>query len=104
MFKINWKDNEAFTLVEMLIVLLVVSVLLLLTIPNIVKQSKSINDKGCTAFISVVESQVQAYQLEFNQIPSFSDLLAKGYLSEDQKSCPNGKTVQIDASGNVKEN
>ncbi|EIA20672.1 competence type IV pilus major pilin ComGC [Listeria fleischmannii] len=103
MFKINWKDDRAFTLVEMLIVLLVVSVLLLLTIPNIVKQSKSINDKGCTAFISVVESQVQAYQLEFNQVPSFADLLSKGYLSEDQKSCPNGKNVRIDASGNVRE-
>lgn len=38
-FKIDWKDDRGFTLVEMLIVLLVVSVLLLLTIPNIVTQS-----------------------------------------------------------------
>lgn len=49
--KIDWRDERGFTLVEMLIVLLVVSVLLLLTIPNIVSQSKSINDKGCEAFI-----------------------------------------------------
>lgn len=52
--KIDWRDERGFTLVEMLIVLLVVSVLLLLTIPNIVSQSKSINDKGCEAFISMV--------------------------------------------------
>lgn len=43
--KIDWRDERGFTLVEMLIVLLVVSVLLLLTIPNIVSQSKSINQR-----------------------------------------------------------
>lgn len=50
--KIDWRDERGFTLVEMLIVLLVVSVLLLLTIPNIVSQSKSINDKGCGIYFN----------------------------------------------------
>ncbi|WP_163652775.1 competence type IV pilus major pilin ComGC [Listeria sp. PSOL-1] len=103
MFKLNWRDSEAFTLIEMLIVLLVVSILLLLTIPNVVKQSKNINNKGCDAFISLVEGQVQAYQLEFNQIPSLNELISKGFLKADQKSCPNGKNIQIDADGHVQE-
>ncbi|PTE70511.1 prepilin-type N-terminal cleavage/methylation domain-containing protein, partial [Staphylococcus gallinarum] len=37
--KFNYKD--AFTLIEMLLVLLIISLLLLLIIPNISKQSKS---------------------------------------------------------------
>ncbi|MBC1651173.1 prepilin-type N-terminal cleavage/methylation domain-containing protein [Listeria booriae] len=101
--KINWKDESGFTLVEMLIVLLVVSVLLLLTIPNIVKQSKSINDKGCDAFITMVQGQAQAYQLEHNKVPTLQDLLTGGYLSGEQKKCPNGKDVVIDSNGKVTE-
>ncbi|MEN2666527.1 competence type IV pilus major pilin ComGC [Listeria aquatica] len=101
--KINWRDERGFTLVEMLVVLLVVSVLLLLIIPNLTKQSKSINDKGCSAFISMVETQVQAYELEYHNVPSFNDLLSKGFLSNKQKKCPNGNSVTIDSSGNVHE-
>ncbi|WP_099220970.1 competence type IV pilus major pilin ComGC [Listeria costaricensis] len=100
-FMIDWRDDSGFTLVEMLMVLLVVSVLLLLTIPNIVSQSESINDKGCEAFVTLVEGQTQAYQLEYQKIPTMNDLLSAGYLSEDQKSCPNGKKVEIDSSGKV---
>ncbi|MBC1336714.1 competence type IV pilus major pilin ComGC [Listeria innocua] len=102
--KIDWKDDRGFTLVEMLIVLLVVSVLLLLTIPNIVTQSKSINNKGCEAFISMVQGQVQSYQLDKNAIPSVNDLVSGGYLKSNQKSCPNGNNIKIDSSGNVVEN
>ncbi|HAA8677961.1 TPA_asm: competence protein ComG [Listeria monocytogenes] len=101
--KIDWRDERGFTLVEMLIVLLVVSVLLLLTILNIVSQSKSINDKGCEAFISMVQGQVQSYQLDKNSIPSVADLVSGGYLKANQKSCPNGNSIKIDSSGNVSE-
>lgn len=101
--KIDWRDDRGFTLVEMLIVLLVVSVLLLLTIPNIVSQSKSINNKGCEAFISMVQGQVQSYQLDKNSIPSVSELVTGGYLKANQKSCPNGNSITIDGSGNVSE-
>lgn len=83
--KIDWRDERGFTLVEMLIVLLVVSVLLLLTIPNIVSQSKSINDKGCEAFISMVQGQVQSYQLDKNSIPSVADLVSGSYLKLTKK-------------------
>ncbi|EFR97049.1 ComG operon protein 3 precursor [Listeria ivanovii subsp. londoniensis] len=102
--KIDWRDERGFTLVEMLIVLLVVSVLLLLTIPNIVSQNESINNKGCEAFVSMVQGQVQSYQLEKNAMPSVSDLVSGGYLKANQKSCPNGNSITIDRSGNVSEN
>ena len=37
---------KAFTLVEMLVVLLIISVLLLLFVPNLTKQKEAVNDKG----------------------------------------------------------
>lgn len=45
------KDNHGFTLVEMLLVMLVITVLLLIMIPNVTKNSTLIGDKGCEALL-----------------------------------------------------
>lgn len=92
---------NGFTLIEMLIVLLVVSVLLLLMLPNIVSQSKSINNKGCKALVTMLEGQVQTYKLEKNKIPTIQELIQGGYIKDDQKTCPNGNDIKIDKEGNV---
>lgn len=39
------KNNRGFTLVEMMIVLLIISVLILISIPNVTKHSASIDEK-----------------------------------------------------------
>ena len=44
MKKLNTLKVQAFTLVEMLIVLLVISVLLLLFVPNLTKQKDAVSD------------------------------------------------------------
>ncbi len=44
------KNEKAFTLIEMMIVLLVISVLLIIAVPNISKHNSNINEKGCEAF------------------------------------------------------
>ncbi|XKE65995.1 prepilin-type N-terminal cleavage/methylation domain-containing protein [Jeotgalibacillus malaysiensis] len=49
------KNNKAFTLIEMVIVLLVISVLLIVSLPNISSQSKEINGKGCEAFQHIID-------------------------------------------------
>lgn len=43
-------SQKGFTLVEMMIVLLIISVLLLVTIPNIAKHTATIDTKGCDAY------------------------------------------------------
>ncbi|MFC0491359.1 ComG operon protein 3 precursor [Listeria grayi] len=95
------KKINGFTLVEMLIVLLVVSVLLLLMLPNIVNQSKSINNKGCKALVTMLEGQVQTYKLEKNRVPSLSELVQGGYIKDEQQTCPNGNNIIIDKDGRV---
>lgn len=95
-------NEKGFTLIEMMIVLLVISVLLIVTIPNITKHNSTINEKGCDAFVKMVEAQVQAYQIEHGVTPtSMGDLRNKGYLSPEQDSCPNGDTITIGADGIV---
>ncbi|MED4312331.1 competence type IV pilus major pilin ComGC [Heyndrickxia coagulans] len=96
------KNEKGFTLIEMLIVLLVITVLLFLMIPNISKYTDAINNKGCDAFIAMVQGQVQAYEMDHNEYPSsISQLKDGGYVSKT--SCPNGHGVNIGADGKVTE-
>lgn len=90
----------AFTLIEMLIVLLIISVLLMLIVPNIIKQQASIHKKGCEAYISVIESQYQVYQLEHvGAKPNLDILFNEQYIKS--KTCPDGSHLVIDGEGHV---
>lgn len=95
------RNQRGFTLIEMMIVLLIISVLILVAIPNVTKHSKSIDTKGCDAYLKMVEGQVQAYKMDTKEIPaSLTKLAEKGYLPQDPK-CPDGTELTIDADGKV---
>ncbi|MBA2873460.1 competence type IV pilus major pilin ComGC [Thermaerobacillus caldiproteolyticus] len=94
-------NEKGFTLIEMLIVLMVISVLLLITIPNVTKHNSMINNKGCEAFIKTVQAQVKAYEMEKNAIPTLQQLVDEKYIKSNQ--CPNGHKIQIDSNGEVSE-
>lgn len=96
----KYLHEKGFTLIEMLIVLLVISILLIITIPNITKHQSTIHTKGCEAFVKMVQSQVQAYEIDNSKLPaSINELETQGYLK--QKSCPNGDGISIDNKGKV---
>ncbi|MBS4191276.1 prepilin-type N-terminal cleavage/methylation domain-containing protein [Bacillus sp. FJAT-49705] len=96
------KNTKGFTLIEMLIVLLVISVLLIITIPNITKHNSKINSTGCEAFVKMVQAQVQAYEIEHKKPPaSIQALVDDKYLNEGETSCPNGAKVTITEDGKV---
>nr|WP_263325741.1 competence type IV pilus major pilin ComGC [Neobacillus sp. Marseille-Q6967] len=94
------KNEKGFTLIEMMIVMLVISVLLIVTIPNVAKHNANINDKGCEAFVKMVQAQVQAYEMKNNKLPTIEQLETDGYIQTT--GCPNGKKqVQIATDGTV---
>ncbi|MDY7332712.1 competence type IV pilus major pilin ComGC [Streptococcus suis] len=84
MKKLMKLKKKAFTLVEMLVVLLIVSVLLLLFVPNLSKQKETIKESGGTAVVKVVESQMELYELEHDKEATVADLQAAGYITEKQ--------------------
>jgi competence protein ComGC len=95
------KNEKGFTLIEMMIVMLVISVLLIVTIPNVARHNTNINNKGCDAFVKMIQAQVQSYIMENNKVPTMANLITDGYLIDDT-GCPNGtKNVQIDSEGKV---
>jgi competence protein ComGC len=88
--------KNAFTILEMMIVMLVVALLLLITIPNIQQKEKIIRAKGCNALVDIVNSQIILYEIDHDKTPtSVSQLISEGYLKEKQDTCPNGKHVVI---------
>ena len=88
--------KKGFTVLEMILVLSVISLIFLITLPNIQQKNKIIHTKGCDALTSVVDSQILLYEVENLVTPgSISDLIEKGYLKEGQNRCPNGSMIEI---------
>ncbi|NHM30291.1 competence type IV pilus major pilin ComGC [Neobacillus terrae] len=97
------KRQAGFTLIEMMIVMLIISVLLIITIPNITQHNANINKKGCEAFVDMVQAQVQAFEMDKDHFPAdINELITEGYLKTGTKGCPDGKTkVVIGTDGSV---
>ncbi|NLY78916.1 MAG: prepilin-type N-terminal cleavage/methylation domain-containing protein [Lysinibacillus sp.] len=93
--------QEGFTLIEMLIVLFIISILILITVPNVTKHMNTIDDKGCDAYVHMVQGQVESYRIAKNEIPTLNDLEREGYLKDGMNTCPNGNEIHIDADGTV---
>lgn len=80
------KTVKAFTLVEMLLVLAIVSVLLLLFVPNLSKQKESIDAAGGRALVKVVESQAELYELKHGQAASLEAMVQDKFISREQSN------------------
>ena len=76
---------KGFTLIEMLVVLLIISVLMLLFVPNLTKQKESITEKGNAAVVKVVESQMELYALDHpNEEVTPEKLQSQGKITDKQ--------------------
>ncbi|PMC39612.1 competence protein ComG [Bacillus sp. UMB0899] len=94
--------EKGFTLIEMLIVLLVISVLLLITIPNVTQHNQGIQKKGCEGLVNMVQAQATSYHIDNKEIPTMQNLKDGGYIRE-LPVCPNGNNVIISTDGEVSE-
>jgi prepilin-type N-terminal cleavage/methylation domain-containing protein len=94
-------NEKGFTLIEMMIVLLVISILIIITIPNMTKQQGVIRNKGCDAYVNMVLAQMEAYKMENSTTinPTIEELETGGYIP--RKECPNGEVLEISSSGEV---
>ena len=78
------KRLRAFTLIEMLIVLAIISILILLFVPNLVREKSKVQDTGTAAVVKVVESQAELYRLDHDGEVHLSDLKNAGLISQKQ--------------------
>lgn len=84
--KIKKLNSKGFTLIEMVLVLFVISILMLLIVPNIVTQKQKVDVKGTEALVTVVQTQVELYEMEYGvKATTFDMLKEKEYLNAAQK-------------------
>lgn len=88
--------RKGFTLLEMIFVLSVITVVFLLTVPNIQKVLSVVYKKGCDAQLKVVDAAILQYRLAFDEDPdSVSSLIQEGFLSENQVKCQDQSQIEI---------
>lgn len=92
MKKIN--NKRGFTLIEMVLVLFIISVLMLLIIPNLSGKKNAIEAQGNEALQTVVQAQADMYELDTGvEASNFEELASDNYINEKQLSEANAKLV-----------
>ena len=79
--KILKKKQSGFTLLEMSIVLFIISLLVLIMLPNLSQQRKHANSIHGKAMTSVIQTQIDAYE---NDNVSLEELNKANYLTDAQ--------------------
>lgn len=92
--KVMIESNKGFTLIEMMIVLVIISILLLIVVPNLTKNQEVASQKGCEATIALINTQIVAYQIENNHLPASLSELEGVYLQNTD--CPDGTKLKLD--------
>lgn len=72
------------SLIEMLVVLLIISILLLLFVPNLSKQKDSVKETGNAAVVKVVDSQAELYEMKNNKTAGLAALVSEGQITQKQ--------------------
>jgi len=78
------KNNEAFTLLEMAIVLFIISALLLIIIPNIGNHQDTAEETGNEALEVTIQAQADLYEVQNEDTATLESLLAAEYLTQSQ--------------------
>lgn len=96
---IKKRKYSAFTLVEMSVVLFIISLLILLMLPNIAAQRKNAMKINKQALQTELNTQAQLYLSDKNvQSVSLDDLTKAHYLTKEQYEMikREGLTIQVD--------
>lgn len=88
--------KKGFTLLEMIVVVSIITLLFLLSIPNIQKVMNLFEKKGCEAQLKVIDAAILEYKMEFDEIADHTDqLIEAGYITEQQTTCQNNELIVI---------
>jgi competence protein ComGC len=90
------KQKEAFTLIEMIIVIIIMSYFLLTAIPNLSHILSIASSKTCEGQVNVINAAILQYKMEFLVFPnSLQDLIDYESIEEAQIYC-DGKLIRYE--------
>jgi prepilin-type N-terminal cleavage/methylation domain-containing protein len=93
--------KRAFTLVEIMIVVLIIGILLAVAVPNFMTARETSRSKSCSANLHLIESSKQQYAMD-NRLAAGTAVDGLANLSEYTKAkpeCPSGGTYTAGSVG-----
>ena len=93
--------QKGFTLIEMLIVMVIISILIIAIMPNASDTLTTANATGCEALSKTIEAQALTHKLQNNStsFPTLKDIDPEGE-TKIAKVCPQGSTYN-QATGKI---
>lgn len=95
------KVKRAFTLIEILIVVVILGILAAIIIPQFAESADSAKESAAKSMLQTVRAQVELYRFkEDGSCPALDDLCTDNYLHCDGATFeqPEGYTISIDAT------
>lgn len=90
------RKRRGFTLLEMSIVLFIISLLILIVIPNLAKQRQNASRIHSRAMVNVVQTQADLFENEMGHSPtSIQQLYSKHYLTASQLKSAQHNGIEI---------
>lgn len=83
--KASLRKENGFTLLEMLVVILIISILLILVVTNLDGVNDTVTATRKDGIIQTVESHMLIYEMQEGVKPSANDLFKKKIITEKQK-------------------
>ncbi len=94
---------RAFTLIEIMIVVLIIGILMAIAVPNFVTSRQKSQTNSCIASLKQIDSAKEQWAMDLNKTngstPTWADL-APGYIRE-QPVCPTSGTYTIQPMGTL---
>ena len=95
------KRTNAFTLIEMVIVLFIIGLLMLLILPNLNNQKKKAENKTNNALVTTIQTQVDMYEDEIEKPITLEKLKNAGAINQKQLEQAQKAQIVISSDGNV---
>lgn len=90
------RRKDAFTLIEMMVVVLILSYFLITTIPNLYHILNLASSKTCEGQVNLVNAAILQYKMEYQQYPtSLEDLIQHQSVEKEQLYC-DGERIRYD--------
>ena len=101
--KRNNMRKGAFTLVEIMIVVLIIGILMAIAVPNFVKARDSSRKNSCIANLKQTDSAKEQWAMDNKKdagaAVAYTDLVGATLYMKSTPSCPSGGTYTVNAIG-----
>ena len=92
------KANRAFTLIEIMIVVLIIGILLAIAVPNFIRAREQSRAKSCSANLKQIDSAKEQWAMDNKKnaaaTVTFTDLVGPALYLKATPACPSGGTEQ----------